>query len=160
MAFSMAVTGLTLAMLATTLATTIELGNTSWQLQQQLLNRRHVEHLLSTSISRAGRGFEGASALTIATSTVLVLRADLNGDGRIDDRSAETSSFELERGSGATRLLHRMGRQSMTLARGLPEDAAFVLLTDHGQPATSAASVAVVVLEAGNWTSTHAIGRR
>ncbi len=100
---------------------------------------RHVEHLLDRSSGRAGRGGLG---LTLARDR-LVLDCDADGTGGIDTHGAERTAFELWPSSGGQRLVHRIGRQPMTILDGIDPAAHFAYSTT----APTAAGQRLVLVE-------------
>ena len=86
-------------------------------------------------IRRAGfdpRGV-GVARLPDASSEMLLVEADLDGDGVIDDRSAERVRYRCDTSRG--RLSRIVGRQSMPLATGLTS-CAFSYLDARALPVT------------------------
>jgi len=124
-----------LATLAGTLVVAIDVGRGGWDLYLRTANQRQVENLIDVAFGRAGAGPLGPPALHSARFDQVVLDADIDGDGRIDSSSAERTSFLLQRdGHGRTSLLHRIGRQSMTISTSLSPSATFSYTDTDGSP--------------------------
>jgi hypothetical protein len=113
-------TGLTAALANTGVLTTALRDH-----RDALLDERRVEQLLDHAVTSAGSGPDRSPAIAVAEPRRMVLHADLNGDGIVDARSAERIELTL-RPSGSTQsLVHRMGRQSATIVRGLDDSMRF-----------------------------------
>jgi hypothetical protein len=129
---------LLLASLVATLAVAATTGHSTWDLHAEAVARRQVEHLVLEAFARAGRGPSSPGPLALARADELVVVADLDGDGSIDARSTERTAFLIRRDAdGRPRLLHRIGRQSMTISTPLRTGATFAYLTARGARATS-----------------------
>ena len=89
----------------------------------------------------------GAPRIVVAEPRRFLIDTDLDGNGRINERSAESSGFELVERASALELRHRMGRQSMTIVRGLAPQASFVYRDRYGEEAATTQTVRSVALE-------------
>ena len=119
------------------------IGRAATELQVESLLRSWTEHASTIRISRAA-------------PHVLQMRADLDDDGQIDERSAEQVTLTLEpdapaagesvaAGSGQPLALrHHIGRQTRTVARGLPARSSFRYFDRYGRPTLRADSDAVI----------------
>lgn len=134
-----------LATLVSTLSMAAAAGRGAWDLHADGAGRRQVEHLVLEAFARAGRGPSSPHPLAVARADELVLTTDLDGDGSVDGRTAERTALLIRADrDGRSRLLHRIGRQSMTVSAPLEAGAAFVYLTAGGSRATSLDGVRLV----------------
>jgi Tfp pilus assembly protein PilW len=85
-------------------------------------NLRLVIDVLSRDVRDAGFDARGHAVepAAVATSTMLVLQRDLDGDGSIDGASQELVTYAFRPETGV--LSRIVGRQSMPLASQLPAD--------------------------------------
>ncbi|MFQ5477927.1 MAG: hypothetical protein ACE5E4_04845 [Candidatus Binatia bacterium] len=120
---ALALEGLLLASLLGSLVSTVRLAASCHQLQATMARASQVERLVDSAAAVAGAGSPTQAAVLDADSAHVSLMADLDGNGLIDDRSAELTSLELRKIANSRRLSHRIGRQSMTILEGLPVSA-------------------------------------
>jgi len=137
---AMAALGLQALVLASLLATSTGLtilAGEAWKVDGALFAERQVEHLIDTAVARAGAGPSSPPPIASATQSKVVLYADLNGDGAVDTSTSEQTELELRYPSASTcTLMHRLGRQGMTVEEGLPPAAQMVLIGRFGAAAT------------------------
>jgi len=125
------------SLLTSTTGITILVGDV-WSAHASAFAERQVEHLVDAAIARAGAGPADVPAVGDATSERIVFQADLDGDGVVDTSSAEQTELELRATSASSprTLLHRLGRQGMTVEDDLPSTSRVSLLGRGGAPAT------------------------
>jgi hypothetical protein len=143
---ALALHGVVLASLLTGTTTLALLGREAWVVHAELFAERQVEHLIDTAAARAGSG-PATLPVAEASAETIVLHADLDGDGAIDETSSERSAFELRPAAGradSSTLLYRIGRQGMKIEEGLAGTSTIRLLSrDGGQPAAPADATGV-----------------
>ncbi len=120
--------GLTTSLLAAT-----ELTATLRAQRGQTLETHRLEQLIDHGVIAAGTGPTHPPAIAEADAGRLVLHADLNGDSLINAHSAERIELMLRSDGSTQRLVHRLGRQSATIARNLTRDASFTYLDALGR---------------------------
>ena len=106
----------------------------------QILSLRQVENLLERIAAKAGNGPALPAALAIAEADRAVFLTDLNGDGSINARNAETSTFEFVERSGRRQLRYRIGRQTMTVLDNLDVTSRWLYRDAYGAAADAAAT--------------------
>ncbi len=106
-------------------------------LHSDILQWRRVEHLFDTTLRRAGYGPNAPPPIAEASAARIVVQSDHDGDGRIDPRSSEITIFYFSDKDGGRSLMHRMGRQSMTLISGLSDRSVFRIFDGRGTAAGS-----------------------
>lgn len=111
--------------LVTTLASATILADGIRQQRDAVVDAHRVEQLLDYAFSRAGAGPSAPPAIALAEPTRVVVHADIDGNRMIDPRSSERTEFTLRRDGATQRLVHQIGRQSVTVVRKLPGDARF-----------------------------------
>lgn len=143
----LALEGLLLATLSSALIVSTAISSAGESATRGIVARRHLEHLLERTFSSAGLGAAARTPISRARADEVVLQADLDGDGLIDTRSAERSAIELRRtGPGVLALRHRVGRQVITVERGLPAGARLLYFAADGRPATRIELIRVVAV--------------
>jgi hypothetical protein len=139
---------LVLAALLAQLVAAVELGGAAWAMHARIFEVRQAEDLILTALTRAGEGLDGQLCIRASSETVLELAADLDGNGRVDTDSAERTALLVDRDAGErSRLVHRMGRQSMTILSGLAPNAHLVALDRYGATARSTEDITLIGLE-------------
>jgi hypothetical protein len=135
------------------------IGRAATELQVESLLRAWTEHTSTIWISRA-------------SPRVLQMRSDLDGDGRIDERSTEQLTLTLEPAApaageslaaGSRQLLalrHRIGRQTYTVARGLPAGSSFRYIDLHGRTASRPDSSVIVGVPLATGPVLLGVGKR
>jgi len=142
---SLALQSLVLASLLATLGLHVVLFEDAHALLAEAYDARQAEQLLDTAVGAAGTGYGPPAPIAQASPTAVVLDADLDGDGAIDDRGAERTTLEIRDDSGdRSRLLHWLGRQAVTISADLPADARLELLGPSGAAAVSLAEITAV----------------
>ena len=111
--------------LVATLSTATTIADQIRDQRDAVVDSRRVEQLLDHAFSHAGVGPLVLSPIAVAEPTRIVVHADLDGDRLIDSRSSEHTEFALQRDGATQRLVHRIGRQSVTVVRNLPDAARF-----------------------------------
>ena len=118
----------------------------AWRVHRELTRTRQVEHLLDEMTSAAiapalARGIvESCDRLAVRTVR------DLDGDGLADARTSERSAFTIDRRSGQTTLLHRIGRQAMSVQAPTDEPLALECLDIRGRAISDPAFVSLIAL--------------
>lgn len=112
---ALALTGSIAAVAVANLAATVRLGAAAGALARDTLALRQLEDLVDRAGARAGAGPSPRPPVASATPESVVLVADLDGDGRVDDGSAETTALEIRRDRTSASLRLRLGRQTMTM---------------------------------------------
>ncbi|MFT4569519.1 MAG: hypothetical protein ACI8TX_000961 [Hyphomicrobiaceae bacterium] len=132
-----------LAFLVGSLASAVSLGAAVQRAGDRLATVTHIEQMLDFATVRQPR----VDMVRIATDE-LALGADLNGDGVINTSGSERIGFRLRRnGSQPVRLLHSLGRQSMTVADNLPASTELAALDADGNPTLLLSDAQVVLVE-------------
>jgi hypothetical protein len=150
-----------LATLLSTLTTVVASGRGASDHYVRAAGERQLEQLASRAFVRAGEGPRRPSPLAVAHRDELVLTADLDGDGTVDPHTAERTSFLIRRDTdGRAKLLHRIGRQSMTVSQPLSRDAAFVYLAADGSRTSSLDRIRLVRLPVAGGHVWLAVPRR
>jgi hypothetical protein len=111
--------------LVATLSTATTFADRIRTQRDAVVDSRRVEQLLDHVFLQADIGPLVPSAIALAEPTRIVVHADLDGDRLIDPHSSERTEFALQRDGASQRLVHRIGRQSVTVVRDLPGDARF-----------------------------------
>ena len=96
---------------------------------------RQVESLIDVATGRAGAGPASPAAIASASSTSVVLQADLNGNGTADTSSAERTELEVRTSSGTRVLYYKIGGQSMKIEESLSATSVLTLLDRNGAAA-------------------------
>jgi hypothetical protein len=143
---SLVLESLLLATLAASLVNAASICRAGEKLVHDAVRRRHLEHVLDHTFESAAIGRNRPAGVLRASPEELVLQADLNGDGRIDSRSAERSALELRSDGSGLRLVHRIGRQGVTVAVGLDATSRLRYLDAGARAATRAVDVRLVVV--------------
>ncbi len=117
--------------------------------QRRLFVSGQVEHLLDTGLAAARTNPLPGHPIADLTSAGIKLAADLDGDGRLDAGSAETTVVSLETGDRGLSLRHRIGRQKMTVIDELPAGSRLLALDDRGTPARRARDIALLSMPIG-----------
>ncbi len=149
-----AATGLAASAVALSSAALVSVATLAGGARQNLrglVRDGQIERLLDSALSPPA----ATASVVTATPTLMIVTADLDGDGHIDERSAETTTFEIvDKGQGRM-LRHGLGRQTMKLAEGLHPESRLAYLDRAGGPTASAAEVAAVIIVAGErrWVS-------
>jgi len=146
MAVSLLLQGAVLTTLAVALAGAASATRGAWMIHHQLSSVTRIEHLLDHALARAGATAATTGPVVRPAARELTLRADLDGDGVVDGRSAELTAFALGSSADTIRLTHRMGRQSMTIATGLPDAGTFEYFSRHGSKVATSTATSVVQL--------------
>lgn len=131
--------GLTTSLLAAT-----EMTATLRTQRGRTLETHRLEQLIDHGITLAGTGPAHPPAVAEAEAKRLVLHADLNGDSSIDPRSAERIELIVRSDGSTQRLVHRIGRQSATIARELTGDASFTYLDALGRATIDRSEIRLV----------------
>lgn len=126
--------------------------------RDEVVDARRVEQLLDHAFARAGSGPSAPEPIALATPLRLVLQADLNGDAAIDSRSSERIELGLLRDGEHRRLVHRIGRQSVTVAAELPADARFDYRDADGNPTGNRPAIRLLRIPLGS--SVYAVALR
>lgn len=114
-AVSTALSAATMAMVAASLAATVRVDAGALALGDELLQRRQLEQLVERASGLAGTGPGLPPPVAGADDENMVFAADLDGSGRVDGSSAETTALEVRRDGSTSRVRVRMGRQAMTV---------------------------------------------
>ena len=148
------------SLLSSTTGLTI-LAHDVWLSHASAFGERQVEHLIDIAVARAGTGPSRPAPVSDATTEKITLHADLNGDGTVDSSSSEQTELELRSTSASSprTLLHRLGKQGMTVEDGLPNTAGMTLV-GRGGAATGVADATGIVVPRRNGLLAVAIPAR
>ena len=136
--------------LASTIAAATELTAQLREQRHTIVDARRVEQLLDHAFALAGAGPTGSAAIVAADPARVVLHSDLDGDGAIDPRSSERTEFSLRRDGSSKRLVHRIGRQSVTVVRGLPTGARLSYRDINGRSTQDPLAIRLVRIPLGS----------
>lgn len=136
--------------LAGTMGATTSMSTQLRELRDDAVDLRRIEQLLDHAVSRAGAGPLAPAAIVLAEPARVVLQADLDGNGVIDQRSSERTEFYLQRDDAGRKLVHRIGRQSTTLLRGLPPEAQFSYRDADGRSTSEPAAIRLLAVPIGD----------
>jgi hypothetical protein len=150
--------GLLLATLTSALIASTDVSRTGKETTRRIVARRHFEHLLDRTFAAAGGGAAAPVPLLRAEAAELIVQADLNDDGRIDVRSAERSALELRSAPASTlRLLHRIGRQAITIDERIPAPSRLRYYAADGRTAAHIDEIRVVAVATSSRTLYFAV---
>lgn len=135
--------------LTATLTTVATVADGIGELRRTRMDARRVEQLLDHAVARAGAGPTSPHALLYAEPLRVVLQSDADGNGTIDSRTSELIEFVLRHDGNTQRLVHRIGRQSMTLVRGVPADARMLFRRADGRPTSDPRAVRSISIPVG-----------
>lgn len=136
--------------LVTTLATATTFADGIREQRDAVVDARRVEQLLDHAFSQAGAGPSVPPAIALAEPSRVVVHADLDGDGSIDTRSSERTEFALRRDGTTQRLVHLIGRQSITVVRDLAVSARIDYRDADGNPTTNQQAIRLLRIPIGN----------
>jgi len=135
---------LVLALLTSSLITTLSAARLASKLGQQLVSNRQLERLLDATTAPLGRQSQRHQAVVVASPRRVIIEADLDGNGYIDIHSRERSAFEIA--LSPTRIVHRIGRQAMTIGELSASASRFRFYDGNGQPTTDPTAVALLAV--------------
>ncbi len=118
-------------------------------LEAEMLAWRQIEHLIDTAVDRAGLGPSRPTPLADFGPDQLVIQSDLDGNGSVNPRSAETTTIALRVGKSGTALVHKVGRQAMRLISDMGPESRLRVYTSTALPTAGPSQVALVELRVG-----------
>lgn len=146
---ALALQTLVLANLVAALTANAVMVHRAWQIQDRLATTRQIEHFVDRTLSR----FDPAavsSPIVTATRPRLVVSGCVSKACREHGTSSMPTTFELRAdGDHTKRLLHRIGRQTMTIGAGIPASARFEYWNHAGGSVTSTPAISILSIPAG-----------
>ncbi len=154
-AVAISLQALVMASITSSLIATLATSRLASDVASQMLHTRQLEQLLDTTIAPLGRRSRGRRGVALASPWRVVIEADLDGNGHIDVRSRERSAFEIA--VSPARIVHRIGRQAMTVSELPGHSLRFAYYDRHGQPTTDPAAVSLIAMPTAGATLYAAI---
>ncbi len=129
--------------------------------QTREFRNRQVEFLIETAAMHSGSTDGADTVLAVGTDTV-TLAASQDVAGLSAVRKGKPTTVALLADRGSRRLIHRLGRQTMTLQRDLPAASHLDVLDATGADTRTPAAAALLRLQLGEATELFAVapGRR
>jgi len=141
---SISLEGLVMALITSSLVTTLSIARLASELGQQLVRNRQLERLLDAATAPLGRQSRQHQAVVAASPRRVIIEADLDGNGYIDTHSREHSAFEIA--LSPPRIVHRIGRQAMTIDELSASASRFRFYDSNGKLTTDPTAVALLAV--------------
>lgn len=135
---------LVMTLMTSSLISAATVSRLASDVDSRMLRSRRVEQLLDATTVPLGRGLRPHQALTVADPHRVVIEADLDGNGYIDIRSRERSAFEIA--ASPLRLVHRIGRQAMSIGKLGGSSTRFLYYDQRGLATTDPTAVWLMVV--------------
>ena len=146
---ALAIESIVMIGLVATLGTSTSMTAELREQRDRIVDLRRVEQLLDHTFALATASPQSSASVALTEPTRLLLLSDLDRNGSIDPRSSEHTEFYLREDEGGPSLVQRLGRQSITLLRGLPPGARMKYRDGSGRPTNETAAVRLLGLPLG-----------